>query len=258
MVHEPFVPMTSWRWVLMGLWQRLQLGALRLAADVVFASIEPWTAELEGVAPRSPVHHLPVGSNLPDARARRAEERKRLGAGEATIVVSCLGRRHPSWMGEYAVDAVNAVARAGRPPIFLVLGAEAPRLEGLDPAVEVHAPGYLEADSLAANLAASDIFLAPLIDGVSTRRGSLMAALQHGLAVVGTAGPLTDPVLREAGPALHLAEVGDRDGFSRAAVCLAGDREARVAAAAGALRLYGREFDWPVVAGRLIATLPER
>jgi hypothetical protein len=41
-VHEPYVPMISWRWTLMGLWQRLQLAAIRLSADIVFTSIYSW------------------------------------------------------------------------------------------------------------------------------------------------------------------------------------------------------------------------
>src|SRR5215216_705836 len=33
-VHEPYVPLSGWRWTLMGLWQRVQLQAIRLSADV--------------------------------------------------------------------------------------------------------------------------------------------------------------------------------------------------------------------------------
>jgi glycosyltransferase involved in cell wall biosynthesis len=258
MVHEPYVPMNSWRWTLMGLWQRLQLGALRLAADVVFASIEPWTKTLAAQPPRRPVHHLPVGSNFPDARRERVDERRRRGFDDGTLVVSCLGRDHPGWLGEYVVAAVNALARTERPLVFLNMGAESPRLAGLDPRVAVHAPGFLEADRFAAALAASDLFLVPTVDGVSTRRGSLMAALQHGLPVVGTAGPLTDPVLRNASAALRLTKVGDPERFARSAVLLAADPEARASAGAAARELYEREFDWAVIARKLVAALPNR
>jgi glycosyltransferase involved in cell wall biosynthesis len=258
-VHEPFVPMAGWRWALMGIWQRFQLALLRLAADVVFASIEPWAVALEAQLPGGPVHHLPVGSNFPDGRAVRADQRRRLGVGEETLVVACLGRAHPSFLGRYAAAAVNAMAAAGeRKLLVLNLGAEAPPLPGLDPAVAVAAPGYLGPEDFAARLAAADIFLAPLIDGVSTRRGSVMAALQHGLPVVGTSGPLTDPLLRRAGSALQLTEVGDDEGFAHAAAGMAADPDARRSAGAAARRLYELNFDWPVAAGRLLAALPDR
>jgi glycosyltransferase involved in cell wall biosynthesis len=257
-VHEPFVPMVGWRWVLMGIWQRFQLAMLRLAADVVFASIEPWAVALEAQLPRGPVHHLPVGSNFPDARAARAEERRRLGVGDETLVVACLGRDHPSFLAHYAAAAVNAMSTGGRRLLVLNLGAEAPPLPGLDPGVPVAVPGYLGPDEFAARLAASDLFLAPLIDGVSTRRGSVMAALQHGLPVVGTSGPLTDPILGDAGPALRLIDVGDDAGFAEAAAELAADPEQRRSAGGAARRLYERNFDWPVTADRLLAAIPER
>jgi glycosyltransferase involved in cell wall biosynthesis len=258
MVHEPYVPMTSWRWALMGLWQRAQLAALRLAADVVFTSIEPWAMRFAAQPPRRPVHHLPVGSNFPDARGRREQERRRLGLERGALVIACLGRDHPGWLGGYVVAAVNAVAATGADPILVNLGAGAPALDGLDPAVRVHAPGFLQPEELAATLAACDLFLVPVADGVSTRRGSLMAALQHELAVLGTAGPLTDSVLREAGPALRLTVVGDADAFAAAAAALAEDEDARGAAGTAARDLYEREFDWPVIAERLLAALPER
>jgi glycosyltransferase involved in cell wall biosynthesis len=258
MIHEPYVPIVCWRSALMGIWQRFQLGALRLAADVVFTSIEPWTRDFAAQPPRRPVHHLPVGSNFPDERRRRVEERRRLGVGEGTLVLSCLGQDHPAWLGEYVVDAANAIARSGRSLALLNLGAHAPRLPGLDPAIEVRAPGYLEADEVAAMLAASDLFLAPLVDGVSTRRTTLMAALQHGLPVVGTRGHLTDAVLSEAEAALRLADVGDREGFARAAAELAADAAAREAVGGAARELYERNFDWPVTTDRLLAALPQR
>lgn len=258
MVHEPYVPMSNWRWALMGLWQRLQLAALRLGADVTFTSIEPWARQFGAQPPWRPVHHLPVGSNFPDAREQRAEQRRRLGAGPGDVVLACLGRDHPGWRAGHVVAAANAAARGGRPPVLLNLGADAPALAGLDPAISLHEPGYLEPYEFAARLAAADLFLAPTLDGVSTRRGSVMAALQHGLAVLGTDGPLTDAVLRAAAPALTLSPVGDPDAFARAAARLAADPDRRSVAGAAARGLYEREFDWPVIADRLVAALPER
>jgi glycosyltransferase involved in cell wall biosynthesis len=258
MVHESYVPMLSWRWAVMGMWQRLQLAGVRLLSDVVLTSIEAWTSELEAQPPGGPVGHLPVGSNFPDARSRRARERAALGIEEDTVVVSCLGRGHPAWLGDYAVGAVNAIAASGVPVALLELGAEAPALEGIDPAVVVHAPGMLEPDAFAAQLAASDLFLLPLVDGASTRRGSLMAALQHGLPIVATAGHLTDPLLRRETAALRLTAVGDRLRFAAAAAELAADPGARAAAGEAARRLYEREFDWPVIADKLLESLPQR
>jgi glycosyltransferase involved in cell wall biosynthesis len=155
------------------------------------------------------------------------------------------------------VEASNAIAATGRPLVLLSLGAEAPALSGLDPGITVESPGFLADREVARRLAAADLFLAPLIDGVSTRRGSVMAALQHAVPVVGTNGPLTDPVLRESREAVSLSAVGESADFARSAVRLAGDAAARESSGAAARRLYERNFDWPVIAGRLISALPD-
>ena len=257
MVHEPYVPMESWRWVLMGAWQHLQLAAVRIGADSVFASIDPWVRRLEAEPPMSPVRHLPVGSNFPDARSARVEERRRLGAGDETLVVTSFGGNHPGWLAEYVVDAINAIADSGRPMIFLSIGAGAPDLPGLDPSVPVQSPGYLEPAEVAEKLAASDIFLAPLLDGVSTRRGTLMAALQHALPVVGTHGHLTDPSLRESASAMQLTEVGSSARFAGSAVRLAEEPEARAAIGSAGRMLYESTFDWPVIAEKLLAGISD-
>jgi glycosyltransferase involved in cell wall biosynthesis len=258
MVHEPYVPMISWRWALMGLWQRLQLSALRLAADVVFTSIDPWAKRFEAQLPKRPVHHLPVGSNFPDSRSQRHEERRRMGIDDDTLVVATMGRDHPAWLSDYVAGAANAIAGSGRPLALLSMGAEAPTLSSLDPSITVHTPGYLESGELACKLAAADLFLAPLIDGISTRRGTVMVALQHALPVVGTAGPLTDPILRESNSALRLTQVGNKELFANAAVRLADDPHARASTGAAARLLYERNFDWPVIVRKLLAGLPER
>jgi glycosyltransferase involved in cell wall biosynthesis len=258
LVHEPFVPMSSWRWMLMGAWQRFQLALLRISADVVFASIEPWARQLAAWPPRRPSHHLPVGSNFPDARGRREGERRRLGVTSETLVVACLGRDHPGWLRDHVVGAVNEIAGRGRPLRLLNLGGEAPALDGLAAGIAVETPGLLEGDAFAARLAAADLFLLPTVDGVSTRRGSLMAALQHGLPVLAIDGELTDGVLRRDPGALVLVGVGDPAGFRREAVRLAEDGETRAAVGAAGRRLYEREFDWSMTARRLLEALPER
>lgn len=254
MIHEPYVPMDSWRSTAMGLWQRLQLGLLRLAADTVFASIEPWARKFSARLPHRPAHHLPVGSNFPDARAERERSRRRIAACPDTLVLGCLGRNHPGWLGGHVVAAANRIARSGRPLVLLNLGAEAASPAGLDPAVRVERPGHLEAEDFAALLAAADLFLAPTADGVSTRRGSTMAALQHAVPVLATTGPLTDSVLRGT-PALRLAPVGDRDAYARAAAELAADPLRRRTVGGAGRDLYEREFDWPVIGRKLIAGL---
>jgi glycosyltransferase involved in cell wall biosynthesis len=258
MVHEDYVPMSSWRWTLMSLWQRAQLRALKATADIVFVSIEAWAERLRLQHPRRPVRHLPVGSNFPDARGNRENARKRMGVDHDSLVLATLARDHPSWVADYVSAAVEEAAGTGRRVHLLMLGAEAPPLQDITRDVVLHAPGYLDDGDFAAAVASADIFLAPLIDGISTRRGALMVALQHGLPVVATIGPSTDALLRRSTDAVHAVPVGDFEGFARKAGDLARDPALRASAGAAARSLYERNFDWPVLVDSMLEAIPTR
>lgn len=253
MVHEPYVALEGWSATLMGLWQRLQLRALHSGSDVVFVSIERWATTLGAWLPRRPVHHLPVGSNLPDRRDARGPKREALGIGEA-IVVAALGRKHPGWVGELVARAVNEMEASGRPIVLLLLGAEAPSLPEVHDSVRVVRPGPLSATALAEHLAAADLFLAPYLDGVSTRRGAMMAALQHGLPVIGTIGELTDGILRDATSAMTLVPADNSRAFEAAARDWI-DAYSPVASGSPGRDLYELHFDWDVIVDRMLAAL---
>jgi glycosyltransferase involved in cell wall biosynthesis len=252
MVHEPYVPMANFRWVLMGMWQRAQLEAARLSCDIVFASIESWTRVLQTRRPFRPAVHLPVGSNLPDRRDARATTRQRLQLGKGDIVLASLSTGPAGRLLQYTVPAANALAKQADNVVLLHLGAGAADLRGLIDSVRIHQPGRLPAGELASWLSAADLFLAPFVDGVSTRRTSVMAALQHELPVVGTAGRLTDTVLAGATDALVLVPVDRPDLFADAVVDLARRREDAGRLGRAGRALYESRFDWPVVAARLL------
>lgn len=255
MVHETFVDAKNWRWLLMGTWQRLQLRALQLAADVVFCTIERWSDDLRRSWPPAPVHHLPVASNLPDRRDHRAEGRAKLGVPDDGLVLCTFGLDHAGRITGYIVDAAAAAARGGRPVVLLGLGTGQRRREQIAPGVTLDVRGFLPDTEAAALLAAADLFLAPLQDGVSTRRTTVMAALQHEVAVVGTDGHLTDDALRHATNALRLVAVDDHDEFVAAVCELAANAADRRALAAAGRRLYEVAFDWPVLVDRLLGAL---
>jgi len=254
MVHEPFVPMSNWRWALMGAWQRSQLLVLHGLADVLFASIESWSAMLSRLPPKRPSYHLPVGSNLPDMRARRDVARSRLGATQETLVLSAFGTAHSARRLDYVAAAASAVAQSGVPTLVQNLGADASSLREIArPSLRLSEPGRQSARELAEDLAATDVFLAPFVDGVSTRRTTVMAALQHALPIVGTDGYLTDRVLRGRG--LSLVPADDEHLFVGEVRRLASQPAEREAQRTDARGLYEANFDWSVIAANLLRDL---
>lgn len=250
MFHETYVDMRRPSWALMGSWQRAQLIAVQAAADVQLCSIQRWTERLRKTARGRPVHHLPVASNLPDARADREAARQRVGADDDTLVLSCLGLRHPGRLQGHMLTAAREAGTATSSVLLLDLGPGRRAVTQLASNVRMHSTGFLAERDLAAHLAASDVFLAAFMDGVSTRRGSVMAALQHAVPVVGTAGHLTDDVLANA-PALMLVPIGAPDEFARSVMSLVHDGGRRAELGAAGRRFYEDNFDWPVLVGRM-------
>jgi glycosyltransferase involved in cell wall biosynthesis len=244
-VHETAMPMVGLRKSLMGAWQRVQLRALRFEADGLLATTEAWAKDL---GPRA--SQVPVGSTLPDMRRRRYAARERLGVGEETLVVATLSSGHESHLTDYVAAALAELAEH-RTLFMLALGAGARPVPVTG--VECLRPGLLPADAVAELLAAADLFLAPLIDGVSARRTSVMAALQHGVPVVTTDGHLTDSFLRGSG-ALALSPVGDVSAFAATAGEFA-DAQRRLELGSAGRALYERFFDWPIAARALVVAL---
>jgi glycosyltransferase involved in cell wall biosynthesis len=254
-VHESYVPPLNWRWTVMGAWQRRQLRILHRSADLIFTPVQSLAEELRDLRPERPVVHLPVGSNLPDMRHCRDSERDRLEIDQDALVIAAFGTDHPSRRIDDVAAAANAAADRGGKVVVLNLGAGAPPIRGVRESVRLIQPGWLEASVVARHLAAADLFVAPFVDGVSTRRTTLMAALQHGLPVVGTDGRLTDDVLRRAKYALTLVPVDDRQRLEDAFRRLADDADQRLARGAAGRELYERLFDWPVISATIVAAL---
>jgi len=244
--HERYLHMDDVRSTAMGSWQRLQFHGVLRSATAAFASIELWADDLQRQT-RVPVAQLPICSNVPDARAHRDAVRGRLGLAPSALAVAAFGGRHPARLTDYIERAANAIAGAGQAVTMLNLGAEPPELRGLDQsAVRVVTPGRLDPSGVAEHLAAADLYLAPFADGVSSRRTTVMAALQHALPVVGTDGSSTDPALRSAREALVLTPAADPGAFVAAALKLASDPGQRARQARAGRRLYETHHDWPV------------
>ena len=250
MFHEMYVDMRSFSWALMGSWQRAQLLAVQATADIQLCSIQRWTERLRRTALGRPVHHLPVASNLPDARAHREQTRHHLGAEADTIVLSCIGLRHHGRLQEHVLASARKAATIVPSVLLLNLGPGERSAVRLAENVCVRSTGFLPEHDIARHVAASHVFLAPYMDGVSTRRTTVMAALQHGVPVVGTAGHLTDDVLRDA-PGFALVGLGPPDGFAQTVTSLVADPQRRAELSVGGREFYEREFDWPVLARQL-------
>ena len=74
-------------------------------------------------------------------------------------------------------------------------------------------PGFLNPVDLSHHLQLSDLLLMPHELGISAKRTSLMAALEHGIPVIGTQGYLTDSFFSHL-PSLKLSPDRDYHSFA--------------------------------------------
>jgi glycosyltransferase involved in cell wall biosynthesis len=262
MAHEDFVPACSLKFTVMRQWQRWQFRQLGDLADCIFFSIDPWVDTYGSWFPNTPVHHFPIGSNMPRVEGSPAELRAQLGLTDVFVVgfFGTLRARHTHHF-QAALDALHSRAeRDGCPIAVLYVGPDGPLLRAeLDkalPALRVIDAGRLPAEDVSRHLAVMDLHLTPFTDGVSTRRGSFMAGLQHGVATVATEGPLTDRILRaQHDRALLLASTRDPDAFAAAACALYDDPSRRAQLGRAGRTLYETSFAFDITVPSFFNTL---
>ena len=191
-------------------------------ADVVLATSEAWLPVLDRVQPaQARRRHARRLEHARQARRTRLGPRRASARPTQTLVVAAFGLTHPQQLVGHAAAALTACSKTATRIIFASLGHAPDELPLAHPRLTIVRPGPQDAADLARLLAASDLFLAPYSDGVSTRRTTLMAALQHGLCVVTTEGEDPRPPLHE--PAMAAVPVADRAAFAALTRALAAD-----------------------------------
>lgn len=236
-------------------WRRTNLlaaGHQAMAALVVRASKRRFvtTRRWEHLLARwdsTPPTWLPVPSNVathPDPLGA-AEWRARLGLAQETPLVGHFGT-YGRLLSPVLRAAIPRVLELTPQSHVLLLGRKGP---GFRDALRedqawlgrrVHAPGDLAGEEVSAAIQACDLMLQPYEDGVTSRRGSLMAALGVGACVVTTKARDTDPSWSQS-QALALVPL-DPSALAQRAAALLEDPDEREKLRARAAALYQESF----------------
>lgn len=260
MFHETTVPRWPWRFAIMRRWQRPIFRKMCGLADVAFASSERYVRQIEKIGYPRPVIHLPVGSNLARSELTRDAAWRELRLPEDTVLVGVFGSAHESrlldWIGVAFAKVKERFANAK----VLYVG---PHGETITTAVgsrdSVIDLGVQSAARAGLCLSAMDMLLAPFSDGISTRRGSAIAAFQNGVPVATTTTKWTDSVFREKAPEALLLSGGESaEAFATDTV-----EWASFLTEAGKRESYREEmrkfhdevFSWSLIARRLLEGL---
>jgi glycosyltransferase involved in cell wall biosynthesis len=174
-----------------------------------FVSIPEWNAWIRRAQPFArEAEWLPIPSGVSTTvdPAKLAEVRRRLGIRSGDPVVGYFGMIGYT-VAAYLEPALERIAADPSRTLLLLGPTGAPLAERLRAKVggagaRVVATGRLDAGDVAAHLAACALVVLPYVDGVSTRRSSVMAALALGVPVVSNDGELTAPIWREGAVAL--------------------------------------------------------
>jgi glycosyltransferase involved in cell wall biosynthesis len=183
---------------------------------------------------------IPIGSNIHTHHftvAERHARRAQRGYDEGDVVIGYFGFLHPTKGG---LDLVETASRLlpDLPTLRLLMigeqvGASSPEnahyLQQVKAAIQryeleprVTWTGYEPDAEVSADLVACDLLLMPYLDGASLRRGTLMAALAHGCAIV-TSTPAAPIDQLVAGRDLLYVPPGDIDAAAAAVRKLVAD-----------------------------------
>jgi glycosyltransferase involved in cell wall biosynthesis len=211
---------------------------------------------------------IPIGSNIapaPPPGYDRAAWRARLGVDAQELLLGYFGFLNESKGGDTLIEALASLVAGGAPVKLVLIGhrtgssdatnaAFGDRMEALvvrhQLADRILRTGYVEAAEVSAYLLACDALALPYRDGISFRRGSLMAALVHGCPIISTqpAGPL--PGLRP-GENVYLVPPDAPEALARAVLELRASPELRSRLGAGAAALSA-QFAWDKIAARTV------
>lgn len=173
---------------------------LARASDAVIATNDEDYAQLETLNLKR-LTLIPIGSNIPTTPPRdydRAAWRAQLGVRADETLLCYFGFLNESKGGETLIRALALVPNAKLLMIGGQVGASDPTnaaylarvqslISNLHLTHRVLWTDFTPPEIVTANFYASDVCVLPYRDGASYRRGTLMAALAHGCAIVTTA-----------------------------------------------------------------------
>jgi len=208
------------------------------------------------------VREIPIGSNIVTYEPNHVEieeTRLNLGLGDGDVLLGYFGFLNETKGADTLIDALARLdERFHLAFIGGQTGASDPDnnqtfLAGLRRHIEqaglanrVHWTGFLSPERVSTYLTAADLMVMPYRDGVSLRRGTLMAVLAHGRPLITTA-PIESSSEFRHGENMWLVPVDDVEALGDAITTLAADSSLRETMGRGARKL-ARSYGWDTIA----------
>lgn len=212
------------------------------------------------------VRWIPIGSNVsatPPPDYDRMKWRLQMGIGSDELLISYFGFLNESKGGLVLIEALAELVKQGVPAWLVMIGGRAGASdptnvrygERVDALIERQGlseclcwTGFVNDERVSAYFYASDVTALPYLDGVSLRRGTLMAALAHGRAIITThpqtPAPELDGVVKTVPP-------GDPAALAQAILTVWKDDHLRETMQVAA-REASQHFSWDGIAQQTI------
>jgi glycosyltransferase involved in cell wall biosynthesis len=212
----------------------------------------------------SKVTLIPIGSNILKnipANFDRQAWREKAGAQDGEFLLAYFGLFNRSKGLDTLLASFAKLRKASVPARLLMMGGGAgtsdptneafidevnQQIKRLGLVIFVQQTGYLDDAAVGAYLTASDAVVLPFADGASYRRGSLMAAIHYGCAIITTTPSISIPTF-QSGDNMLLVKPGDVDALMNAIRELCQSSKLREQLKKGALEL-APIFEWPEIA----------
>ena len=233
--------------------QHLALSFFHRMASHVFVTVPskciPWSGNHFNKA----LTFLPVGSNIP---VQIGSARKNASRYFSVVVFGVTEGPHGVEQRRAITEVLQKAAQAVGPVKLYAFGRGTSLTDGAwpqtDGRVKILSLGVLNNVAASRVLVQADVMLF-VRGGISSRRGSAIAGLAHGLPVVAYRGLETAWPITEAG--IELVNPGDIDGMASALVRIATDTSYRNQLRELSSNAYERYFAWDVIARTFLGTL---
>jgi glycosyltransferase involved in cell wall biosynthesis len=211
---------------------------------------------------------VPIGSNLPPLPPPgydRESWRTGLGVRPDELLLGHFGFLNQSKGGDTLISALAILGDRKAPARLVLIGGQTGSSDAANVAFEaqierqiarydlgsrVIRTGFVDASQVSAHLLACDAIVLPYRDGVSFRRGSLLAALSHGCAVITTEPARRLPELRD-GENIRLVPPDSAPALVLAITELLQAPDLRARLGQGARQLAAK-FTWEAIAARTL------
>lgn len=241
----------------------------RQAHGVIVTNAEDYQSLVSQV--QSPVCQIPIGSNIDTYSPNHieiAEVRESLGVMESHCLLGYFGFLH---QGKGADTLVQALVKLDEGTHLVFIGGRTgtsdsdntrafyDRLTSLIARLgledRVHWTGFMPETRVSTYLHAADVMVMPYRDGVSLRRGTLMAVLAHGRPLI-TTRPATPTPELDHGQNVWFVPADDETALAEAIGTLAADPALRARLGEGAAQVADL-FTWDKIAARTAAFYTE-